>query len=746
VFSPLWLLIIYNDPKYFVLHLIAAVVVVAWAFEWAAGRREAGPWKPATPWGWAGRRPERWAVVSVVVFAAAAVISTLVSPAPRVSLWGRDNITLGYELYTFLALLVVFFAVALRLRTLDQVGRVFLVLMVAGGITALYGISQDFGWDPLSPGEDGARSLGTFGNPIFFGAFLLMSLFATVAVAVKARRARQTTMLVVAIVILGIELTGLWSTQSRGPLYGTALGMIAFGVIGAIWLNRSTLKTGAGVIAAGIVIALAISLIPNAGAGGPSGGGRSLEDLGNIFDTAEATSLGGRAATWGGALELATSWERYPEESGLRHALRPIFGLGPDMYFYSYPLSVDRDPSGTGKLFAHVHNLPMQVLLELGFVGFGSFLALVLLVAYTAVMVLRAEKSAGRGDGLVSIFTALLLAALVGRAVEQMAGVAHVSDQLTFWVMAGLIVGLAGISARSRGLDPVVSTRPLPTGSRRDRRQRAAASQGVGALLPMGLAALVLLLVIGLFFVRDIRGIAASRAGAQGLSLVNDDRGEEGFKRFERAIELNSDVEWYVSQANTLIRRNAEAPENSAVTVQLYELSLSILEKYEDRDPFAQQTQRNIAQTELSLGRLGQTEMFVRAIERYQRLAEERRSFQTVQALVGDGIVAAGGGFMELGDEETALSYTVLALVYADRAIALETAAQPSPRAWWVRGIANERLGNLNEALSAYLESVSHERGTVYESQSHLGLARVYGMLGDPENAEKHRLLSEGDG
>ena len=64
VFSPLWLLIIYNDPKYFVLHLVAAVLVVVWAFERAAGRREAGPWKPTTPWGWAGRRPERWAVIS----------------------------------------------------------------------------------------------------------------------------------------------------------------------------------------------------------------------------------------------------------------------------------------------------------------------------------------------------------------------------------------------------------------------------------------------------------------------------------------------------------------------------------------------------------------------------------------------------------------------------------------------------------------------------------------------------------
>lgn len=119
---------------------------------------------------------------------------------------GRDNITLGYELYTFLALLVIFFAVALRLRTLDAAGRVFLVLMVAGGIAALYGISQDFGWDPISPGEDGARSLGTFGNPIFFGAFLLMAVFATVAVALQARASGQTAMFVLAIVILGRDI------------------------------------------------------------------------------------------------------------------------------------------------------------------------------------------------------------------------------------------------------------------------------------------------------------------------------------------------------------------------------------------------------------------------------------------------------------------------------------------------------------------------------------------------------------
>ena len=108
-------------------------------------------------------------------------------------------------------------------------------------------------------------------------------------------------------------------------------------------------------LAAGIVIALAISLIPNAGAGGPSGGGRDLEELGDIFDTAEATSLGGRAATWGGALELTTSWERFPEESGFRNAVRYVLVLGITGIAVSllFVLTLDRDA-----LFFNMFTIP----------------------------------------------------------------------------------------------------------------------------------------------------------------------------------------------------------------------------------------------------------------------------------------------------------------------------------------------------------------------------------------------------
>jgi O-antigen ligase len=229
-------------------------------------------------------------------------------------------------------------------------------------------------------------------------------------------------------------------------LLGVAAGVLTFGVIGAIWLNRKTFVTAVGVVVAGLVIALVISLIPDGDAGAVS---RNLEDLGDIFDNEQATSIGRRVTIWEGALELAGSWERSPAESTLRHAMRPIFGLGPDMYFYSYPLSVDNDPTQDGLFFAHVHNYPMQVLLEMGLLGLTSFLALALLVVYAALAVLRAEKGAGREGGLIAIFMAALLAALVGRAVEQMSGVANVGDLLTFWAIAGLVIALAVMSRLS---------------------------------------------------------------------------------------------------------------------------------------------------------------------------------------------------------------------------------------------------------------------------------------------------------
>ncbi|MBT3942083.1 MAG: hypothetical protein HOE75_12905 [Chloroflexi bacterium] len=731
LFTPRRILSFYSEPKYVLVHLLALLVIVAWAFEWAGAPQDR---RIKSPWRWAGRRPERWAVIAGATFALAAVLSTLASPAPRVSLWGRDPLTAGYELYSFLAIITIFFAVALRLRTLQQASRVLLVLMIAGGITALYAIFQNFGWDPIPPGKyfvrafSASRNYATLGNPIFFGSFILMSSIATIAVALQARRAKQTGLLVASTIILGIQLAGLWTSESRGPLFGTAVGMLAFGVIGAIWLDRRTFLTGMGVVAVGLAIDVVIGLFPERDGGDVT---REIGDLGNIFDSDEATSIGNRATTRAGALELASTWERSPDESAFQQVIRPVVGLGPDMFFYSYPLSVDRDPTRSGQFFAHAHNFPLQVMLEMGLLGLGSFIALVLLVLYAAVLVLRKEKKAGRSGDLISIFMAVLLAILIGRATEQMAGVAQVTDLFIFWVLAGLIVALAGIALRSDGASPT---------TRCERPQPRTKQTGLSAQLPTAVAIVVLLAAIALFSLRDVRSVGASWIAAQGFDLLVNGQNQDGFEKYERAVDLNPEVEAFVLQVDFMIRGEAEVREDPTEKLMLNETSLSVLEKYEGRDPFAHATQRRMAKTELALGRLGQTERFEDVVERYVRLASEVRSFPTFQAIAADGIVAASDGMRGAGRANVAREYAELGLFYADRAIALDPAIA---RGWWVRGVALERLGLIDDAITSYLDAIKFGDGDIYGIAAHKGAARAYEQVGDLAASEEHRQLAE---
>ena len=46
--------------------------------------------------------------------------------------------------------------------------------------------------------------------------------------------------------------------------------------------------------------------------------------------------LAGRFNIWGSSLKLATQWDVPLEEPAVNSMLRPLFGLGPDMYAVSY--------------------------------------------------------------------------------------------------------------------------------------------------------------------------------------------------------------------------------------------------------------------------------------------------------------------------------------------------------------------------------------------------------------------------
>ena len=101
------------------------------------------------------------------------LLSTLLSVTPRASFWGSYTRLQGA--YTTLSFLIIFFAVATRLRRTEQVERIITTIILASLSVSLYGVMQHFHADPLSWRQDTvARITSTLGNPIFLAAYLIM--------------------------------------------------------------------------------------------------------------------------------------------------------------------------------------------------------------------------------------------------------------------------------------------------------------------------------------------------------------------------------------------------------------------------------------------------------------------------------------------------------------------------------------------------------------------------------------------
>ena len=244
-----------EQPKQIALHFFAASIVILWAIEYLLPVNRKKPLPDLRKW--FGRSPARWAVAAAAILAVVASISTILSRAPSASLWGRDFSHLGYELYSFLALLVLFLAAAMKVRGRIEIQRVVWAMVLTGTLSSIYGISQHFGWDPFGPGEHETRIWSTFLNPIFFGSYLTMSIFMTMGIAFiycGGRRPGLWQLLFAA--AIGLQLAALWWTSSRGPLVGVGVGAVVMTVVAVLRFDRSTLLNGLSIGAAGLIIAV----------------------------------------------------------------------------------------------------------------------------------------------------------------------------------------------------------------------------------------------------------------------------------------------------------------------------------------------------------------------------------------------------------------------------------------------------------------------------------------------------------
>ena len=288
-------------------------------------------------WRWPAGAP---LVAPVLLYLGAAAVSTALSVAPRLSLWG--SYVRGEGLVTLAAYLVVFTALAARLRRREQLDRV-MDAVVAGSVpVTLYGIVQAVGLDPIDwkLTYEQWRVSTTVGNPIFAGSYLILVLPVTLA-ALLEWRGRPTPAGVwwrrLRLALYGsaalLQLTVLALTGSRGPWLGGAAGLVAFALLGAALGRRRRLAAAALALGAAGLAFVVVLNIP----GGPLERARQtrlLGRLGHILDTQGAYNPGDRARVrvWEGAVALA--WPRpplpLPVGEDPRGALRPLIGYGPE--------------------------------------------------------------------------------------------------------------------------------------------------------------------------------------------------------------------------------------------------------------------------------------------------------------------------------------------------------------------------------------------------------------------------------
>lgn len=114
-------------------------------------------------------------VIPALAYVAVHVISTIGSVFPQASLYGGYVRQQGT--FTVLAYIGLFFILAFNLRRREQVERLVTVILLSSIPSALYGVVQKFGIDPLPwVGDVERRVASTMGNAIFIAAYLILIL------------------------------------------------------------------------------------------------------------------------------------------------------------------------------------------------------------------------------------------------------------------------------------------------------------------------------------------------------------------------------------------------------------------------------------------------------------------------------------------------------------------------------------------------------------------------------------------
>lgn len=339
----------------------------------------------------------------VVLFGIVLLYSSITSYTPKNSLM---------SLSIFAACILFYFILVNTIKTRQQLYGLLALLVLSTTVTSLYGLYQlktvgatSEAWVDTTLFEDiKARVGSTFENPNVLGEYLVIIIPVAIAM-LWGQRSWISRLLTIG--LAGIMLVCLVYTYSRGAYIGLILAFALFAVL----RDRRFIVLGI------IGLLLLPFILP------PSVINR-FTSIGNLSDTSSSY----RISVWLGSLKLVGDY--WPSGIGL--------GLEPFKLIYpKYSLNA--------AYAHHSHNIYIQLLIEMGIVGFLAFLAMV--AVYYKTLIAGFFKTR---DKFISTFMIAAASGMAGFLAQGMVENIWYNNRvlLTFWVMLALGMAAKGIISK----------------------------------------------------------------------------------------------------------------------------------------------------------------------------------------------------------------------------------------------------------------------------------------------------------
>ena len=409
VFYP-YLVRIFNPPKELAFNILVIICLMFWFFKMTFQEEFKITRTPLN--------------LPVLAFMVICPLSLLWSNSPMLSL---------LELPLFLAGPILYFIIANNIKSKHQINHLLTSLLVISSLLGIYGIFQYQGIDFSFWGGNVARNqvFGLFGNVNYFAEYLIVPLPLAISLFFATRNRAHKILLLIGILAMGGSLI---LTFTRGSYLAIGVSSLFMFLLYLTSRGKGFIKEHKKIfifILALIILVTFLFALPNP-LNKPGTAISIIKSRISISQLTKDTSLKRREAIWGFTALMIKD--------------HPILGSGLGIFKYN-SLSYQAqffDQGENRRLYPYgiadkVHNEYLQLWAELGIIGLGIFLWLIITYFNYGIKLLKRlkdEYKQGIVIGLMGGVVAVLIDAIFGFPL-------HLPATLVlFWLFIGLIVSL----------------------------------------------------------------------------------------------------------------------------------------------------------------------------------------------------------------------------------------------------------------------------------------------------------------